>query len=504
MKHMKKFMALFAALALVMAMAVPAFADDPTYSITISNGSGTYKAYQIFSGTLNSDGQLGNIEWGTGVDSTKIATYGKTAKEAAESLTDTSAAEAFATTIANYLSDTYTLSSGNSFTGLTAGYYLIMNDTVASGEAYTKFILAVTTNQTVNAKVDVPSFEKKVKDINDSTETSYTDWKDSADHDIGDNVPFLLKGKIANNFASYKNAYTFIFHDKQSAGLTFKPETVVVTVDTTDNDTVTLTKDVDYTITTSGLTDGDTFEITVNDLKSLPNGKTAKAGGYVYVEYESQLNQNAVIGSTGNPNEAHLEFSNNPNGTGTGETPKDEVIVFTYKVDADKTNNLDQPLAGAAFELFKKDTSNNWVSVGVVNATKTTDTEGHVTYTLLDDHVTHFEWRGIDDGTYMIREVITPAGYNTIPDQVFNVTATHNDGDTPSFGTLSGNEETGSVIAFTPDVSAGSLSTTIVNNAGTTLPGTGGIGTTIFYVVGGGLMVAAAVLLVAKKRMENK
>ena len=226
----------------------------------------------------------------------------------------------------------------------------------------------------------------------------------------------------------------------------------------------------------------------------------AVAGAEVVVEYTSTLNEKAKIGSEGNPNEAHLEYSNNPHETNsTTTTPKDKVTVFTFKVVANKTNGADnQPLKGAAFALYKKGSDSVWKLVSLNNAE---GTEGN--YTIVNPNKTTFEWVGLDDGEYMIKEIITPAGFNTIADQTFTVTATHDITSTnPQLIALSGNKTSGE-ITFTSDNTAGSLSTTIINNAGTVLPGTGGIGTTIFYIVGDGLMVAAAILLVTKKRMEN-
>ena len=134
-----------------------------------------------------------------------------------------------------------------------------------------------------------------------------------------------------------------------------------------------------------------------------------------------------------------------------------------------------------------------------MNATKNSDG----TYTITDATKMNFEWNGIDDGDYKLVEVVTPAGYNTMAELLFTVTATHSEtADNPVLITLSGDAFTGD--AFTGDVSTGVLTSQIINHRGTTLPGTGGIGTTIFYVVGGGLMVAAAILLITKKRMENR
>ena len=327
-------------------------------------------------------------------------------------------------------------------------------------------------------------------DTNDSTGET-TGWQDSADYDIGDDVPFQLTAKIASNFADYKT-YKFVFHDVQSAGLDFLKETVTVKVGGTE-----LTTD-QYKVITTGLTDGCTFHVVIDDLKQI---RSAAADAKVVVEYKSKLNKNAVIGSKGNPNEAYLDYSNNPYDTnGTTTTPHDKVTVFTFKVVANKTDGAtNKALEGAAFALYKKDKAGNYNLVKLNNATLSNGV-----YTIVDNTQTTFEWEGLDDGDYKISEVITPAGYNTIDDQFFTVVATHDtESDNPQLNTLSGNPETGAIL-FTSEKDKGSLSTTIENNRGTTLPGTGGIGTTIFYVVGGGLMVAAAILLITKKRMENR
>ena len=491
-KAMKKLMAALLVVAMVCAMAIPAFAADGgagTYTITISNPVGTYEAYQIFSGKLN--GQvLSNIDWGTGV-SNAVETALGSAKDKAKTLNNEDAAKNFATEVSNYLdtpSGTYDTTTGK-ITGLTAGYYLVKNSYVGENETYTSFILAVVNDVTVSPKSDKPTLEKKVKDAND-TAGSISNWQDSADHDIDDDVPFKLTAKIANNFADY-STYKFVFHDKQSDGLTFKPETVEVTV---GGNKLT---DTQYTVDTD--TDDDcTFHVVIEDLKKISG---AAADAEVVVEYKSTLNKNAKIGSEGNPNVAYLEYSNNPHVTSsTTNTPDDKVTVFTFKVVANKTNGADkQLLSGAAFALFKKGSDSSWNLVSLNNAT-----ESGGVYTIEHPDQTTFEWVGLDDGEYMIKEIITPAGFNTIADQTFTVTAIHDtNSDDPQLTTLSGNKVIGE-IAFSADKDSGSLTTTIENNAGTTLPGTGGIGTTIFYVIGGGLMAAAAILLITKKRMENR
>ena len=230
-KAIKKLMAALLAVAMLCAMAVPAFADGSTpagttYTITINNPVGTYKAYQIFSGDL--EGKiLSNIVWGTGVTEAGKTDLGS-AKERADTLTNEPSVKAFAKEVSKYLGESSGSYSDGKISGLAAGYYLIKNDTVGDNETYTSFILAVVKDVTVEPKGDKPTLEKKVKDANDTDGTT-TNWQDSADHDIGDDVPFKLTAKIASNFDDY-TTYKFVFHDEQSAGLTFKPGTVKVTV----------------------------------------------------------------------------------------------------------------------------------------------------------------------------------------------------------------------------------------------------------------------------------
>lgn len=490
MKHMKKLASLLLALVMVFALATTAFAADTT--ITAPAGSTrTYDVYQIFTGDLAGD-VLSNVKWGkngTGTVGEAVPQATLDALAAVNSLSDTKKLEEISKYV-NLNSEKFGTVSDGSPLNAPTGYYLIKdNGPVGDGEAYSLYVVQIVGPTTISPKVSTVTSEKKVDDKNDSNTTQdEVKWEDSADYDIGDDVPFQLKATIAQDYDNYK-VYKLTFHDKESAGLTFKPDTVVVKIDGT---TVDSSK---YEVVTTGLTDGDTFEVRFADLKST----AAKAGSVITVEYSSTLNDQAVLGSTGNPNTMHVTYSNNPNdeqGGENGKTPDDTVIVFTYKVVANKvTKNPDYdpevegseqyiPLKGAGFTLYKKNASGKYVAVG-------SEVKG--------DEMTTFEWKGLDDGDYKISETTTPAGYNTIADIEFTITAEHDVlPDNPTLTSLSGGNK------FTGEVSTGAVSADIENNAGSTLPETGGIGTTIFYVIGGGLMVAAAILLITKKRMENR
>lgn len=455
------------------------------YTITINGETDghTFEAYQIFKGDLN-DSTLSNIQWGTGVNQFTFNGSDNAAK-IAEGLTESNAVE-FSKEAAKHLKQP-TASGSSSIEVSEAGYYLIKDKdnslTGKDGKAYTAYILKVIKDETVKPKADVPSVIKKVKDTNDTTGET-TDWQDSADYDFGDKVPFQLTATLPKtNFDKYQTYY-LEFSDTLSKGLEFNADSLTVKVGesvlTAGQYKITTEKD-----TATGATK---LSVVITDVKAL--GGTA--GGKVTVDYTATLTTDAVIGAKGNPNEVELIYSNNPNenGTGkpkdTGKTPKDTVIVFTYKTVVNKVDQNQQPLTGAGFTLYKK-VKGEWKVVKEITA----------------GEATKFEFAGIDDGEYKLSETATPAGYNTIKDITFTVEATHDtEADQPKLTNLSGVAASGQ-ITFTADKDAGSLTTQVENKKGSILPSTGSIGTTVLYVAGSVLVVAAGILLVTKKRMKN-
>lgn len=502
-KAMKKLMAALLAVAMVCAMAIPAFAADGSsststaavtrYTIKAPANGHTYEIYQIFTGDYDDSqpSMLTNIKWG---ENGKGGTAGEAVAQTV--LNDLSR-------VVSYTSDSDKLDVIEKYVNLTnpletlvnggsvevvGGYYLIKDKdgSVPSSGTYTPYIVSVVDNVTIAPKSnEVPKFTKKLKDTNDTTGV-ITGWQDSADYDIGDDIPFRLQGTVSKDYDSYSKYY-YAFHDVEEAGLTFDSSSVEVFV----GDEVNGTK-IDasnYTVVTNPA-DGCTFEIVFDDLKNIPS---VNAKSIITVTYKSQLNGNAVLGKKGNVNTAQLEYSNNPRGKGTGTTPWDNVIVFTYKVVVNKVDQAGQRLVGAEFTLTKKLKDGTKVDMPM-----NIDTSNKALFTL----------SGLDDGEYTLTETVTPAHYNTISPITFTVNADH----TITWGTesrediltsLTGDTASGE-ITFTSSKTDGTLTTNVINNIGTTLPGTGGIGTTIFYVIGGGLMVAAAILLITKKRMENR
>lgn len=536
MKMSRKILSLALALVMVMGLAVTAMADETTpHTITITNAlkGHTYEAYQVFKGTVtggenNTPKILTNIKWGDGVDSAALLTALKnytdgtpdyespykecnTANDVANVLkgrhSDGPRVDAFAKVVSEHLAtmagSANAPADGKYVINVTGdGYYFVKDaSTVTGNDTVTKYMLRVARDVTVAPKSDKPRMDKKVKDRDDSA-GSTTGWQDGADYDIGDNVPFRLKGTVTSYYDAY-DEYSFIFHDTVATGLTFQPATVKAYVGNMN----TVTSKVEYTEiaaanyeVNSAPGDGHTFDVVFSNLKDIPE---VKGGSEITVEYEAKLNTNAVIGALGNLNTAHLEFSNNPYGEGTGETPDDTAIVFTYQLTVNKMmGDNTTALPGAAFKLEKqipdKDNpgNNKWEEVGRTPAAGAETT---------------FEFKGLDDGTYKLTEITTPAGYNTIEPIVFTINAEHGTVGNPAvlndiYITVPADSKV-KPEEFAVEKAAGKLtgvvSTNVANQAGTQLPTTGGMGTTIFYVLGAVLVFGAVVLLVTKKRMSD-
>ena len=365
------------------------------------------------------------------------------------------------------------------------GYWMIADVTNLDGNEANSLVMVDTKGQdalTITPKTALPTVEKKVKDIDDSEDDNILDnaWHDTADHDIGDAVPFKLTGTLPSN-AAYYTSFTMVFHDTLSDGLSFDNSSVKVfmydtkykaDVDTDLNDGKDVTDK--FPVTTSGLTDGCTFEVGCENVFSI-EGVTKDTAFVVY--YEAELNEDAVIGATGNPNEVYLEFSNDPYGDGTGNTEKDEVVVYTYQLVINKTDSHGHALKGAGFTLYKKNLA------GVYKA---------VSSELKDDDRTTFTWSGLDDGDYKLEETTVPEGYNKMSDILFSISAVHNE----TLESLDGG------VMGTGVVDTGAITKDIVNNTGTVLPETGAQGTIMLIGFSAMLVMVAAVFMITRKKMS--
>lgn len=520
---MKKLWAILLAMMLVLSMVTVASAEgtDPAEGdmppveavIEVPNNGHTYEILQIFTGDLHEkDGSnvLSNLVWGfNGNGTAGKAVPEETIKELKKQTGEVEVRDYIVKNLLNSLSPYATIGKVNGeYVGsdrVEPGYYLIRDkaDTLTgTNDSYTFYIVKITGFVTITPKANTPSLVKKIKDTNDTTGVT-SEWQDSADYDIGDEVPYLLEATVASNYASYKGAYKLVFHDTMEAGLTFNENSVKVLVGTKEVDATEVDK-ASYKV---AKTDDQNFTVTIDDLKALlygENNMNVKAGDKIYVEFTATLNENANIGAKGNLNTAYLEFANNPNSEQPemGKTPDDTVIAFTYQVVINKVKENGESLTGADFKLEKQIGPAEWVEV----ERKTVDTAGTV-----------FTFKGLDDGTYRLTETKVPDGYNKMADVLFTVTADHrvtvvelnvkDDSRYTVLESLSGSAE-GDVITLTAPKETetnritGDLTSQVVNKSGATLPETGGIGTTIFYVLGGMMFVGAALILVVRRKAE--
>lgn len=532
MKSTKKLLAFLLVAMMIVAMLPNALAATVTIPSDGILSGHSFTAYQIFAGN-ESEGALQNVVWGSGIDSDAFlaalkadTTYGSffstcaDAAAVAKVLTDNNTngglANAFAKLAhANKTGTGTALTVGT--TDLPGGYYLIVDTTndVGEGGAYNASLLQVVGDIRIDVKTAAPSVEKKVlEDDKYNQDGGYgTGYNDVADYNIGEAVTFHLIG-LAPDMSRY-DTYKYIFHDTLSAGLTLNEGSIKVYVasDKAGTDKAEIT--TGWTRGTPAA--GESFTVSFDDLKTV-SGVTQ--GKYIIVEYTATLNTGAVIGLDGNPNTVYLEYSNKPNQSAagdtdnTGKTPKDKVIVFTYELDTTKVDgqNTETKLKDAKFVLLnagknqvaKVDANNKLVGW------ETVDPENVTTWPagseLTSDGNGLFKVIGLDAGTYKLREIAAPAGYNLLSQDVEVVITAGTENNQSWNGTpseaLKTLDVTANGTAGTGYTSTGIASITIANNKGSTLPETGGIGTTVFYVLGSILVIGAVVLLVSKKRMN--
>lgn len=383
------------------------------------------------------------------------------------------------------------------FTDVPRGYYLF-NQTIngnPTNSTDSSFIVnsALEGSVSIAVKNGTVSLEKKLQDNDTSNgQTSVNQWIDGADYNIGDNVPFQLKGTLPANLSSF-DTFKYVFHDTLSAGLT-RNDDLKVFVSNNGAET-----DVTSSFTPTPGQNG-AFTVGIDNILSLNTEAQTLVtkDTIVYVRYTAKLNTNAFIGSTGNPNEAYLEFSNNSNHDGTGNTentPTDKVTVFTYKLDVEKTFDVGNPAENdlPKFTLYKKNAAGNYIEY-----TNDKETSAKKTVVKGADGKYTIGWEGIDAGEYKLVETHVPGGYNKADDVVFTITADHEiSSNDPQLNDLTGGNK------FTGTVSTGSLSTTIQNTSGSQLPSTGGMGTTVLYAAGAVIVLLAGIGLAVTLRRRQ-
>ena len=399
------------------------------------------------------------------------------------------------------------------------GYYLIVQTTAANDNGKTMSAVIVNTagqsGVTVSPKKDTVTVSKKVQENQDGVNNpEQSNWGTAADYNIGDYVPFQLTGTLPADYADY-SSYAYTFHDTASAGLTFVNDTThpVKVYAVNEDNKVQLKADAisGYQVLTTGLNAGETFNVKFADLKKAQAANdndtvSIDKDTKIVVEYYAELNENAVLGANGNPNEVYLEFSNNKYGEGTGKTENHKVTVFTFKLEVTKYGKTDsgkEALNGAGFTLFK--------------ATKMNPTDGDYTKVgneVLKNDGNVFDFTGLDSGYYKIVETTTPKGYNTIDPITFTVTASYNSNDEPGtlsdltvtdvkVGGVASSAQTFTTSKETGDAGAAQIKTDVVDIPGSKLPSTGGMGTVLLYVAGIAVFVLAGATLVMALRRRN-
>lgn len=479
MKHLKKLAGCLLALVMILTMSNVAVVnaangtnnDNGTITINDAVEGHTYNAYQIL--VLESyDTEKGayaykaNSEWAswlktqtqyvsidddqgyvTWVQNADAAAFAKAALAHAEesSINPIKTLKADGTTV--------------NFTDLNLGYYLV--DTTVG----TLCSLNTTTpNVIMEEKNEIPPVDKKVQE--DSTKN----WGEENTAEIGDTVDFKT------TITAKKGAQSYVLHDEMSPGLTLNGDSIKVQVNGTDLNSQY------YDIKTESLADGCDFEITF--AQSYLDTITADTD--IVVTYSAVVNENAVVHDDANTNKTKLTFGED----NRDETTWDETKTYTFKVDVVKTDSKNKVLDGAQFKLYDAKTGGNEIELvqviqGVDGAYRLAkDRETGVEYiTTVNGQL---EIKGFDANTnYYLEETKAPDGYNKLAERV-------------EIAVKEANLE-----ANVTNDTWHSGGVHIVNNTGSLIPSTGGMGTTVLYMAGGVLVIAAGALLIFRRRMHT-
>lgn len=519
---MKKVFAAAAAIATVFGLAATTVATAnaaDTATLTVSTTDAkfagkTVNAYKMFSATVSGDGKAVSYTLTDAwkpffTDSTASGLTGATdtdvndkANKYVSKLTGNDLV-AFATKASNWAQKnnitaaTTTVSTdatdGNytaTFTGLDYGYYVVAvpGATLANASGqYATLVSVDRTNVTANIKGDLPTVVKKVNGENATSAK------------IGDTLTFTLTSTIPD--MSAYDTYTFNFKDTLSQGLTFGQVDSVKVGDTT------LTKDTDYTVATSTVSDSTLLTVTMLNFK---DKQQTNAGKTITVTYKATLNKDAVMGGHGNVNSATIQYSNKPGIEGTGESEPSKVRVFTYGFTVDKYTGDSYPdkavrLAGAKFTLAPKDGGEaiRFVQVNAGNATTNAvyrvakDDDTVTTTTITTPENGKVDFQGLKNGEYTLTETKAPAGYNKLASAIGVKVDGKNDGTDTTDATVAITYNNDNGNSYNQTASNGVIP--VQNKSGAILPSTGGMGTIAFTVIGV-LVIALGVAWTLKRK----
>ena len=493
-KAMKKLMAALLAVAMVCAMAIPAFAAEGagaprTGSITINGAIAgqTYKIYRILNLEANegftaykytiNDVWAGFVNGHTDVFTVKNDIVTSTVTNAAKIQDLANAAGKYAEDH-NLTADGTATAADPTVSNLPLGYYLVVSTPALSANSLCS-LGTTNPNVTINEKNGKPTITKQVEHAAGSPASAN-------DATVGDTVKFVvtidaIDGKPEN----------YVMHDKMDEGLTFDSSSVTV-----KRGEDILVKGTDYELITSPA-DHDTFDIKFKE-------NVVKTNDVFTVTYSAALNEKAKVGTDGNKNETVLTYGDN--GRVTAEPTKTYTWSFNiFKYFMDGTQ--EKALKGAEFILYRKASTGSateyeYAVMDTTGKIQSWDSDQAKATVLTSPASGNLTMSGLANGTYYLKEKEAPQGYNSLenPIEIMITAESWTTSGTPSAKIEYKTSTAEGVII----VEAENGTVKVENKSGTVLPSTGGIGTTIFYVIGGGLMAAAAILLITKKRMENR